>query len=309
MPAPAASPRTPGRNLEQRQVELAALIQHLTPAEGLHATAIDGLHLIRTDQPTLPMPVLYNPCLCIIAQGSKEVRLADQPYRYDPLNYLVASVTLPVSGQVIAASPEQPYLSLRLDIDPTQLSGLIADAGLIGLAGTGDGRGLFLDRIDDALLDAVIRLTRLLESPRDIAMLAPLALREIFYRLLHSPQGRYLHEIAIADSQGQRIARAIDWLNKHYDQPLRIEHLAREVNLSPSTLHHRFKTVTALSPLQYQKQLRLQEARRLMLCEGLEAASASYRVGYESPSQFSREYSRLFGAPPLRDLARLRNNG
>ncbi|HZX52601.1 MAG TPA: AraC family transcriptional regulator [Pseudomonas sp.] len=310
MPAPAPSPRTSGSDLEQRQVELAALIQRLTPAEGLHATAIDGLHLIRTDQPTLPMPVLYNPCLCIIAQGSKEVRLADQPYRYDPLNYLVASVTLPVSGQVIAASPEQPYLSLRLDIDPTQLSGLIADAGPIGLAGTaGDGRGLFLDRIDDALLDAVIRLTRLLESPRDIAMLAPLALREIFYRLLHSPQGRYLHEIAIADSQGQRIARAIDWLNKHYDQPLRIEHLAREVNLSPSTLHHRFKTVTALSPLQYQKQLRLQEARRLMLCEGLEAASASYRVGYESPSQFSREYSRLFGAPPLRDLARLRNNG
>src|SRR3990167_8838192 len=280
MPAPAPSPRTSGSDLEQRQVELAALIQRLTPAEGLHATAIDGLHLIRTDQPTLPMPVLYNPCLCIIAQGSKEVRLA-----------------------------EQPYLSLRLDIDPTQLSGLIADAGPIGLAGTaGDGRGLFLDRIDDALLDAVIRLTRLLESPRDIAMLAPLALREIFYRLLHSPQGRYLHEIAIADSQGQRIARAIDWLNKHYDQPLRIEHLAREVNLSPSTLHHRFKTVTALSPLQYQKQLLLQEARRLMLCEGLEAASASYRVGYESPSQFSREYSRLFGAPPLRDLARFRNS-
>lgn len=310
MPAPAASPSVPGSELEQRQVELAALLQRLTPSEGLHATAIAGLHLIRTDQPTLPMPVLYNPCLCIIAQGSKEVRLADQPYRYDPLSYLVASVTLPVSGQVIAASPEMPYLSLRLDIDPTQLGSLIADAGPIGLASTaGAGRGLFVDKIDGALLDAVIRLTRLLESPRDIAMLAPLALREIFYRLLHSHQGRYLHEIAIADSQGQRIARAIDWLNKHYDQPLRIEHLAREVNLSPSTLHHRFKTVTALSPLQYQKQLRLQEARRLMLCEGLEAASASYRVGYESPSQFSREYSRLFGAPPLRDLTRLRNNG
>ena len=292
----------------QRQAELAALVQRLTPAEGVHDTAIGGLQLIRSDQPTLPMPVLYSPCLCIIAQGRKEVRLGDEGYLYDPLNYLVASVTLPVSGQVIEASPQTPYLSIRLDIEPGLISGLIADAGPIGVPSPGPSRGLYLDRIDMAMLDAVIRLTRLLDTPRDIAMLAPLALREIFYRLLHSPQGQRLHEIAIADSQSHRIARAIEWLNSHFDQPLRIEDLAREVNLSPSTLHHRFKAVTALSPLQYQKQLRLQEARRLMLCEGLEAASASYRVGYESPSQFSREYSRLFGAPPLRDLARLRSS-
>ena len=292
----------------QRQAELAALVQRLTPAEGVHDTAVGGLQLIRSDQPTLPMPVLYSPCLCIIAQGRKEVRLGDEGYLYDPLNYLVASVTLPVSGQVIEASPQTPYLSIRLDIEPGLISGLIADAGPIGVPSPGPSRGLYLDRIDMAMLDAVIRLTRLLDTPRDIAMLAPLALREIFYRLLHSPQGQRLHEIAIADSQSHRIARAIEWLNSHFDQPLRIEDLAREVNLSPSTLHHRFKAVTALSPLQYQKQLRLQEARRLMLCEGLEAASASYRVGYESPSQFSREYSRLFGAPPLRDLARLRSS-
>ncbi|MGE8498772.1 MAG: AraC family transcriptional regulator N-terminal domain-containing protein [Pseudomonas sp.] len=290
----------------ERQAELAALIQRFNPGEGLHPTAIAGLDTACATGPSLPMPTLYKPSLCIIAQGRKEVRLGAEQYIYDPLNYLVASVTLPVTGQVIDATPEQPYLSLRLDIDPAQITNLIADAGPIEVPSPSPRRALFLDRLDLSMLDALIRLLRLLDTPRDIGMLAPLALREIFYRLLHSPQGHRLHEIAIADTQSHRVARAIEWLNSHFDQPLRIEELAREVNLSPSTLHHRFKAVTALSPLQYQKQLRLQEARRLMLCDGLEAASASYRVGYESPSQFSREYSRLFGAPPLRDLARLR---
>ncbi len=297
-----------GDSLASRQAELAALIQRHCPGDGLHGSAIPGLDLACATQPSLPIPTLYRPCLCIIAQGRKDVRLAGEQYTYDPLNYLVASVTLPVTGQVIDATPEHPYLSLRLDIDPALITSLIADLGPIGVPDPGPRRALYLDRLDTQLLDTVLRLLRLLETPRDIAMLAPLALREIFYRLLHSPQGHRLYEIAIADSQGQRITRAIEWLNQHFDQPMRIEDLAREVNLSTSTLHHRFKAVTALSPLQYQKQLRLQEARRLMLCEGLEAASASYRVGYESPSQFSREYSRLFGAPPLRDLARFRNS-
>ena len=286
---------------------LASAIDQFVQVDGIHATAVPRLSLVRTSEPTIPLHGLHNPAVCIIAQGRKEVRLGAEQYIYDPLNYLVASVTLPVTGQVIDATPERPYLSLRLDIDPAQITNLIADAGPIEVPNPGSRRALFLDRLDLSMLDALIRLLRLLDTPRDIPMLAPLALREIFYRLLHSPQGNRLHEIAIADSQGHRVARAIEWLNNHFDQPLRIEELAREVNLSPSTLHHRFKAVTALSPLQYQKQLRLQEARRLMLCEGLEAASASYRVGYESPSQFSREYSRLFGAPPLRDLARLRN--
>ncbi|WNF45108.1 AraC family transcriptional regulator [Pseudomonas sp. SG20056] len=295
-------------NLALRQAELAALIQRQCPGDGLHRSAISGLDLACATQPSLPIPVLYRPCLGIIAQGRKNVRLGDEQYTYDPLNYLVASVTLPVTSQVIGATPELPYLSLRLEIDPVLITSLIAEIGPIGVPNTGQRRALYLDRLDTQLLDAVLRLLRLLETPRDIAILAPLAVREIFYRLLHSPQGHRLHEIAIADSQSQRINRAIEWLNLNFDQPLRIEDLAREVNLSTSTLHHRFKAVTALSPLQYQKQLRLQEARRLMLCEGLEAASASYRVGYESPSQFSREYSRLFGAPPLRDLARLRSS-
>ncbi|MBM7059456.1 AraC family transcriptional regulator [Pseudomonas sp. UL073] len=299
---PAADPA-----LDQRQAELAVLLRRLTPSEGVHESAVPGLFLVRCDEPTLPVQGLCKPSLCIIAQGRKDVRLGSEWFVYDPLTYLVASVALPVSGQVTQATPEQPYLSLRLDFEPAQVARLIADAGPIGVPNGGPSRALYVDRLDVALLDAVIRLVRLLETPRDIAMLAPLIQREIFYRLLHSPQGQILHEIALADSQGHRIARAIDWLNQNYDQQLRIEDLARTVNLSTSTLHHRFKAVTALSPLQYQKQLRLQEARRLMVTEGLEASAASYRVGYESPSQFSREYSRLFGAPPLRDLARLRN--
>jgi AraC-like DNA-binding protein len=241
-----------------------------------------------------------------MAQGRKEVRLADEYFNYDPLNYLVVSVSMPLSGRVVNVTSEEPILAVRLDIDPAEISALIADAGPLGVPTRPTGRGLYVEQIDTAMLDAVLRLARLLDTPKDIAMLAPLIRREILYRLLRSQQGHRLYEIAIANSQSHRISQAIKWLNGNYEQPLRIDDLAKEVNLSVSTLHHRFKAMTAMSPLQYQKQLRLQEARRLMLAEGLEASAAGYRVGYESPSQFSREYSRLFGAPPLRDLARLR---
>ncbi|MCY1420326.1 Exoenzyme S synthesis regulatory protein ExsA [compost metagenome] len=287
--------------------ELADIVQRHCAGEGMYATAIEPLGLARSDAPSDGrMPTLYRPALCVIAQGAKEVRLGPELYRYDELNLLVVSVTLPVSGQVIEASAETPYLSLRLDIDPGELTRLIAEAGLAGTAPRPSGRGLYLQRLDCTVLDALLRLMRLLDTPRDIPMLAPLYIREILYRLLRGPQGHLLHDIAMTDSQTHRVTRAIEWLNRNYDKALRIEDLAREVNLSASTLHHRFKEVTALSPLQYQKQLRLQEARRLMLSEGLEVSVAGHRVGYESPSQFSREYSRLFGAPPLRILAGLR---
>ncbi len=228
-------------------------------------------------------------------------------YIYDPLNYLVVSVTLPLAGKVIEASPDRPYLCLRLDIDPAQICRLIADVSPIRVPGVRTtGRGLFLDRIDAPLLDAVLRLLRLLETPDDIAPLAPLAQQEIFYRLLRGEQGQRLHEIAIPDTQTHRISRAIEWLNNHYAEPLSIENLAQMINLSTSALHHRFKSVTAMSPLQYQKQLRLQEARPLLLLENSDVSSIGYKMGYESPSQFSREYSRLFGASPSKDIARLR---
>ncbi|MFP0193782.1 MULTISPECIES: AraC family transcriptional regulator [unclassified Pseudomonas] len=293
-------------DMEKQRAELAAIIRRNTSEDGSYATAVDSLFMSRHTKSHDFAPVLAQPALCIMAQGRKEVRLADELFNYDPLNYLVVSVSMPLSGRVVNVSPEEPILAVRLDIDPAQITALIADAGPMGVPTRPTGRGLYVEKIDSAMLDAVLRLARLLDAPKDIAMLAPLIRREILYRLLRSPQGHRLYEIAIANSQSHRISQAIKWLNGNFEQPLRIDDLAKEVNLSVSTLHHRFKAMTAMSPLQYQKQLRLQEARRLMLTEGLEASAAGYRVGYESPSQFSREYSRLFGAPPLRDLARLR---
>ncbi|MBE7376641.1 AraC family transcriptional regulator [Pseudomonas lopnurensis] len=289
-----------------QRAALARLIDGLVSEDGMHPTAIDDLYLIRCSAPSEPVHGLHKPALCVIVQGSKEVRLGDERYTYDALRYLVVSVAVPVAGRVLEASPGEPYLCIRLDIDPALIATLVAEAGPVD-AGGGPQRGLYLDRIDAPLLDATLRLVRLLDSPQDIAVLAPLALREIFYRLLRGQQGRHLHEIAVRDSQGHRVTRAIEWLNRNYVEPLRIDELAQRVNLSSSTLHHRFKALTAMSPLQYQKQLRLQEARRLLIAEGLDVSSAGYRVGYESPSQFSREYSRLFGASPVKDLARLRS--
>ncbi|WP_369989983.1 AraC family transcriptional regulator [Pseudomonas xanthosomatis] len=293
-------------SLELQRQELAGLI--LRHASGPHGpmSAVQDLYLSAYRENVRSVPTLAQPALCILAQGSKALFLGDEQYAYDPLHYMVVSVTLPISGVRLDASPENPSLGLRLDLDAAEISQLIAESGPMLVPNLPSGRGLYVERSDPQLLDALLRLVRLLDSPRDIPMLGPLIRREILYRLLRGPQGHRLYEIALANSQTHRVCQAIAWLNRHYQQPLRIEDLAREVNLSTSTLHHRFKAVTSMSPLQYQKQLRLQEARRLMLNDGLEAAVAAYRVGYESPSQFSREYSRLYGAPPIRDVARLR---
>lgn len=292
--------------VEERRAELAARMERLTAGDGIHATPIGGLSLIRFSRPTEPTHTWYKPVLCVIAQGTKQVMLADQVYRYDPARYLVSSVDLPIVGQVVEASPKRPYLCFALDLDPGEIGALLIEAGLLASSGGDADRALFFSRTSLPLIDAVLRLVRLLETPRDIPILAPLVVREILYRLLRSEQGGRLQRVAAAGNQAQRIAKAIGWLKRNYTQALRIEALARDVHMSPSALHHWFKAVTAMSPLQYQKQLRLQEARRLMLGELTDAATAAYRVGYESPSQFSREYSRLFGAPPSRDVARLR---
>lgn len=292
--------------MEQQRAELAELIRQHAPTDGSFQTVIKSLFMVRHDHAQQSVPGLVHPALCIMAQGRKDVTLGDEVFTYDPLNYLVLSVALPISGKVIYATPDEPHLAMRLDIDPAHINALIAEAGPMSVPSRPSGRGMYVERIDSQLLDAVIRLIRLLDSPKDIPMLAPLITREILYRLLRGSEGYRLYEIAISNCQTHRVTQAIKWLNENFQQALRIDELAREVNLSVSTLHHRFKAVTNMSPLQYQKQLRLQEARRLMLSDGLEASAAGYKVGYESPSQFSREYSRLFGAPPLRDLARLR---
>lgn len=292
--------------LELQRLELAGLIRRHAGEPHGAASAISDLCLVSYQENVRSFPTLAQPALCILAQGSKTLFLGDERYDYDPLHYMVVSVTLPISAVKLDASPTSPSLGLRLDIDPADIGRLIAESGPMLVPNLPAGRGLYIERIDQLLLDALLRLTRLLDTPRDIPVLAPLIRREILYRLLRGPQGHRLYEIALANSQTHRVSQAITWLNQHFHQSLRIEDLAREVNLSVSSLHHRFKAITSMSPLQYQKQLRLQEARRLMLNEGLEAAVAGYRVGYESPSQFSREYSRLYGAPPVRDLARLR---
>ncbi|WP_426427102.1 AraC family transcriptional regulator N-terminal domain-containing protein [Pseudomonas palmensis] len=306
MSAPDPTPPLLDPALELLRQELAGLVVRHCHS-GTVPSAIADLHLSRYEQSTRSMPTLAQPALCILAQGRKEICLGDETYVYDPLHYMVVSVAMPISGALLEASPQNPSLGIRLDIDPAEINSLIAEAGPMGVPSQPSSRGVFIERLDTQMLDALLRLIRLLDTPKDIAVLAPLIRREILYRLLRGQQGARLYEIAMANTQTHRVCQAIQWLNDHFQRPLRIDDLAREVNLSASTLHHRFKAVTSMSPLQYQKQLRLQEARRLMLNDGLEASVAGYRVGYESPSQFSREYSRLYGAPPLRDMARLRS--
>ena len=288
--------------------ELAGLIDQFSGADGVHATAIPRLALIRSSRPTEPLHALHQPALCIVAQGRKQFMLGETIYQYDPLHYLVVSVDVPIIGQVLEASATNPYLCLRLDLDPVVLSALILDAGGDDTAPHDvPGSSLHLDVVTPDLLDAATRLVHLLAVPRDIAILAPLAEREILYRLLHSSQGVRLRQIGRAESKMQQVNRAIGWIKKNFRQPFSIEHVAAEARMSASALHEHFKTVTAMSPLQYQKQLRLQEARRLMVSLSMDAATAGHEVGYDSPSQFSREYRRLFGAPPVRDVARLRD--
>lgn len=293
-------------NLDEQQAELAALVTRLTPLDGIHPSAIPSLTVIRASAPSTPTPSVYDPSLCIVVQGRKRAVLGDDVYYYDALNYLTVSVTLPAIGHVLEATPEKPYLCMRLELDARMIGELLLQVGRSAVPPSTD-RGLYVARTGPQLLDAVLRLTRLLEQPRDAAILAPLVLREIHYRVLTGELGHRLRELCVVDSQVNRVARAIELLRKRFTESLRIEDLAAAAHMSESSLHHRFKAVTAMSPMQFQKQLRLHEARRLMLTEGLEAAAAAHRVGYESPSQFSREYRRLFGAPPRREIQIVRS--
>jgi len=269
-------------------------------------TAIPGLSLFRREQPTEPISGMYEPSICLVAQGAKRVLLGDDPYVYDPRHYLITSVHLPTIVQIIQASPEQPYLGLRLKFDQREILQLMADSNLPPPRTQQTSRGMAIGEVTLPLVTTFQRLIDLLAEDKDIPILAPIIQREIIYRLLVGEQGARLRQIASAGSQSHQIARAIDWLKGNFTQPLRIDDLAEQASMSTSTFHHHFRSMTALSPLQFQKQLRLQEARRLMLAEHLDAATAAFQVGYESPSQFSREYNRLFGAPPVRDISKLR---
>ncbi|HUL94812.1 MAG TPA: AraC family transcriptional regulator [Usitatibacter sp.] len=298
--------------LDYALAELAGLITRFTAqgGDGSHATPIPGLTVHRASEPS-PMRMfgVQNPCICVIAQGAKRVMLGDDIYMYDRAQFLAASVDLPVSGQIVQASEESPFLSLKLDVDPKEVAALLLEAPDRLNGEAPPARGLYVSRSDPEMVESFVRLLRLLESRDDIAVLAPLARREILYRVLKGEQGHRLRQIASVSGHAKRIAKAIEWLRANYRQALRVEELAAQASMSTSSFHEHFRAVTAMSPLQFQKQLRLQEARQLLLAEAIDAATAGHRVGYESPSQFSREYSRLFGAPPATDMKRMRGAG
>jgi AraC-like DNA-binding protein len=289
-----------------RERALALALRH-APADGLHDTALPGLALIRASAPAQALPAVYAPGLVLVLQGRKQAQLGAQTLRYDPLHCLLVSMTMLPLGQITEASPAQPYLCLRLSSSTQMLADLLLQCGPAAAPTHPAGPvGLNLSPVTTPLLDAALRLLQLLDAPQDQAMLGPMLQREIFYRVLTGPLGGQLRALASGDSSTQRVARAVDALTQRYAEPLRIEELATLAHMSPSSLHQHFKQLTSLSPLQYQKQLRLQQARRLMLAEGLDAAAAAHQVGYESPSQFSREYRRLFGTPPRSDMAQWR---
>ena len=283
--------------------ELASLAKRFIETDGECRTAIDGLSLSRRSTPSVPCHSSYRPCLAMVLQGSKSLRLGSATINYARGEYLVTSLDLPVTWRVVEASAEAPHLCLSLAIDSEKLVDLLGRSDIRrGISQSENQWGISVNTAPAGLVDAVMRLLRLLDSPEDIPVMAPLIEQEILYRLLTGPSGDRLINIATVDSQANRIARAIGWLRQHFALPLRIEQLAEYVNMSPSSFHHHFKSITAMTPIQYQKQLRLSEARRLMLVERLDAGTAGLRVGYQSPSQFSREYSRLYGNPPVRDI-------
>jgi AraC-like DNA-binding protein len=296
------------REAHRMQASREELIERIARAvrEDGNVEPLEGVQLRRASSTTELGHSVSFPALCVVAQGSKEILLGDSVYRYDPVHYLITTAELPIASQITEASKERPYLRFLLKLDPALVGSVMVEAGHPVSQGHAVVKAIDVSPVDAGLLDAVVRYVRLLDAPADAPFLAPLIKREIVYRLLVGEQGGRLRHIAVLGGHGHRIARALERLREDFDQPLRIEDIARELGMSVSGFHHHFKVVTAMSPLQFQKQLRLQEARRLMLGEDLDATSAGYRVGYGDASHFNREYKRLFGAPPARDVERLR---
>lgn len=290
----------------KRADELKALMLANTAGDGAFTTDVPRLTLIRSSAPSGPLHVLYEPALCLVVQGAKQVFLSRDVYTYDADRYLIVSVDLPVVSQVVEASAAAPYLCLRLDLNLQVLNELALELGLTGPGSDAPRAGLRLAALSGDLKDAACRLVDLLSTPRDIPFLAPLVEREILFRLLLGDGSSLMRQIAFSESHISKVNKAIASLKRDFRRPLRVDQLASKANMSASTFHLHFKNVTGMSPLQYQKLLRLQEARRLLLGLSLEVASVGFAVGYESASQFSREYAGLFGEPPVRDIARLR---
>ncbi|HCE2220051.1 TPA: AraC family transcriptional regulator [Vibrio parahaemolyticus] len=288
--------------------KLAKLIGRWTGDANQYDTPISGLRFSRWTTPTPPTSYTHNPSICLIAQGRKRVLLGEESFIYDANHFLISSVDLPIIANIIEASEEQPYLGLIMELDLTEISQLIVDSELAFTQAKEAQKGIAVGELSESLLDAFVRLAELLDEGQNIKILAPIIKREIFYRLLMSEQGTRLHQIVTAGSHSHQIAKAIDWLKNNFVKPLSVGDLASYTGMSKSSFYTHFRSMTSMTPLQFQKKLRLSEARRLMLTENLDAIAATFKVGYESPSQFSREYSRLFGAPPSKDIKSLREN-
>ncbi len=294
------------RRIETAREEIVERMSRLLPEDG-RLNVFSDLLLIRRSCPAEPVQSLYQPAFCFVAQGRKRASVGGEVFLYDPFHYLIFTVDLPVAFEIEAASKELPYLGMSLNLDSALVASVIVESGIRIKKGDASAKAMNVSAIDADLLDAVARLVRIAEKPAEGKVLAPLVIKEIIYRLLAGGQGaRLAHLLSASDTR--RISKAIGHLREHFDEPVKMEEIARELGMSVSGFHHHFKSVTTMSPLQFQKQIRLQEARRLMLGEEMDAASAGFRVGYEDPSYFSRDYKKQFGAPPHRDVARLRNN-
>lgn len=281
-------------------------LERLALHEGINETPWPGLVVFRTSDRAARIPVVYEPCVCIVAQGRKRVHLSDRVYTYDPLHYLVVGVPLPVEAEIFEASADAPFLSLRLDIDVSIVGELLIDADRNPDPDEAP-RAIYASPMIQDLSAAVIRLLRSLRNPGDARVLGALAVREILYHILIGEQGERLRSLALRDGRAQRIDAVLRFMQENYQRPLSIDELAERAYMSASTFHHNFKSVTSISPLQYLKTIRLHQARLLILNGGASAGEAAHTVGYSSPSQFSREFKRLFGTPPVRERKRLQN--
>lgn len=285
---------------------LAEKIQKWTGDATQFDTEIPGLRLSRWTTPTPPTSYTHNPSICLIAQGKKRVFLGDDSFTYDANHFLISSVDLPITANIMEASEDEPYLGLIMELDLQEISQLIVDSEFSFKTNKEAQKGIAVGELSGSLQDAFIRLMRLLDEPDNIKILAPVIKREIFYRLLMTEQGARLNQIVTTGSHSHQIAKAIDWLKNNFVKPLSVGDLAAYSGMSKSAFYTHFRSMTSMTPLQFQKKLRLSEARRLMLTENLDAMATTFKVGYESPSQFSREYSRLFGAPPSKDIKALK---
>lgn len=293
--------------LRENREELIERAERISGEDG-SIELFPGFFRARSSKPSHSIHSIYQPAFCFIAQGSKRALLGSEVFSYDPGSYLLYTVDLPLVFHVDHATPAEPYFGFRLNLDPTLVAEVLMESGIAAKKRKAPVKAIDVSKIDPELLDALLRLVRLYEKPNQMPMLAPLVIKEIIYRLLIGGQGARFSHLVTATGETKRISEAIGYLRGRLTEPLKIEEIARRFGMSASGFHAQFKSVTAMSPLQFQKQIRLQEARRLMLGDNLDAASAGFRVGYEDPAYFSRDYKNLFGAPPQRDIARMRSN-